>query len=113
MSAVLEIPELSDEQVVFPTTVPLPAWDDIPEVFKRHNETPFNKIVSTLFFNGGKFSDFGLTPKEGVDLRKATRAIKACLGSFEPKHEHKEAGVAFMISEWFDLKELARPDEEG
>ncbi len=103
----LQIPEVSDVDIAFPANPPLPAWNDIPEKFRRYNGTPFNKIASTLFFKGGKLSDFGLTPKEGVDVNKAMRAIRCCLGSFEPKHEHKEAGVAFMFSEWFDLKEPA------
>lgn len=105
----LPIPEVSDAAVAFPTTVPLPAWNDIPEEFKRRPGTPFNKIVSKLFFQGGRLSDFGLTPKEGVDEHKAMRAIRVCLGSWEPKHEHKEAGVAFMFSEWFDLAPPGEP----
>jgi hypothetical protein len=99
----LPIPEVTDVDMAFPAHPPLPAWDDIPEEFKHLNGTPFNRIVSKLFFQGGRLSDFGLTPKEGVDQIKTMRAIKACLGSFEPKQEHKEAGVAFMFSEWFDL----------
>ncbi len=101
----LDIPEVSDGNMLFGQNIPLPAWDDIPEKFHRYGGTPFNKIASTLFFEGGRLSDFGLTPKDGVDQDKAMRAIRCCLGSFEPKHEHKEAGVAFMFSEWFDLAE--------
>ncbi len=101
----LEIPGVSDADVAYSNAQFLPAWDDIPKDFKRHRGTPFNKIVSTLFFEGGKLSDFGLTPKKGVDQRKAMRVIKACMGSWDPKHEHKEAGVAFMFSEWFDLND--------
>ena len=43
-----------------------------------------------------------MKPKEGVDTKKALRHVKAVLGSWEPKHEHKEAGVAFLLNEWFD-----------
>jgi len=43
-----------------------------------------------------------LTPKDGVDVKKAMRALKAALGSFEPKHEHKMAAVGYMLSQWFD-----------
>lgn len=101
----LEIPEVTNAEIAFPTTVPLPAWDDIPEEMRRnwHND-PWCNIVSSIFFNGGKLTDFGLTPKKGVDLDKAMRVIRACLGSWEPSHEHKTAGVAFMLSEWFDRK---------
>lgn len=48
-----------------------------------------------------------LTAKPGVDAHKALRAIKAVLGSYEPKHEHKEAACAFMLSEWFDKEKTA------
>ncbi len=98
----LEIPEISDAEMVFGVAPPLPAWEEIPEKF-RQERSPFNRIASKLFFKGGRLSDLGLAPKEGVDLRMALRALECCLASFEPAHEHKEAGVAFMLSEWFDL----------
>lgn len=102
----LPVPELSDLDVNFPAKPPLPEWKDIPEEFKRYSN-PFAQIASELFFKGGKLADYGLTPKEGVDIGKATRAIRSCLGSFDPKHEHKEAGVAYMLSEWFDRAPVA------
>ena len=40
--------------------------------------------------------------KDGVDNKKAMAAISAILRSFDPKHEHKEAGVAYLFSEWFE-----------
>ena len=100
----LDIPEVSDAAVAFPTTTPLPAWEDLTEDFQRGRgeAEPWHRIVSKIFFEGGRLSDFGLTPKDGVDVNKAMRAILVCLGSWEPKHEHKTAGVAFMLSEWFD-----------
>jgi hypothetical protein len=106
----LAIPELNDAQVTFGSKPPLPAWGDIPAEFKR-SSNPFAHIASKLFFEGGKLADFGLTAKPGVDVSKAMRAIKCCLGSFDPSHEHKEAGVAYMLSQWFDRdeKKAARP----
>lgn len=100
----LPIPEVTDIEMAFPTMVPLPAWNDIPEDFRqeRGESEPWHRIVSTIFCEGGRLSDFGLTPKPGIDKDKATRAIRTCLGSWEPSHEHKTAGVAFMLSEWFD-----------
>ncbi len=106
----LSIPELNDVDVAFPTAPPLPAWDDIPEDFRKnwHSDShPWCGITGKLFFTGGTLSDFGLTSKDGVDSDKAHRAIRACLGSFAPKYEHKIAGVAFMLSEWFDKAEDA------
>ena len=106
----LQIPELSDADVVFSASPPLPAWNDIPEDFRENwsnQDHPWCRIPSKWFFAGGSLQDFGLTPKEGLDQKAAMRAIKACLGSFQPSHEHKIAGVAFMLSEWFD-----QPDAE-
>ena len=99
----LPIPEVTDVDVAFPARPPLPAWDDIPKDFWRHGNE-WAEIVSRMFFEGGSLADFGITPKAGVDLKAAMRAIRVCLGSFEPKHEHKTAGVAYMLSEWFDKK---------
>lgn len=98
----IAIPELNDAEVAFGRVEGvLPDWDDIPKEFwKMHN--PYCRVVSSLFFNGGSLQDFGLAFKPGVDERRAMRAIKACLGSWAPKHEHKEAGVAYLLSLWCD-----------
>jgi hypothetical protein len=50
----------------------------------------------------------GLDPKttvnlrEGIDGKTAFRHLSAIQGSFEPKHEHKEAAVAYLASRWFE-----------
>lgn len=105
----LRIPEVSDVEIAFPATPPgLPAWNDLPKDFRENwhqNTHRWCRIPSKWFFKGGSLDEFGLQPKEGVDAEKAMRAIRACLGSFQPSHEHKIAGVAFMLSEWFDQPE--------
>jgi hypothetical protein len=40
--------------------------------------------------------------REGVDAKAAWRHCAALLRSFEPKHEHKEAGVAYLMSQYFE-----------
>lgn len=97
----LEIKEYDDVDLVFPTEdlgwLPM---EEIPEEFKRHNGTEWNEIVSAWFFNGlSKKVEF--IPKEGVDAEKAFRQLRATIGSWGPKHEHKEAAMAYMMSEWF------------
>lgn len=77
----------------------MPKYQDIPEQFK-HGYTPQNKLVNKLFFNGGKID--WLVTKPEIDRTDAIRQIKATLGSWEPKHEHKEAAVAMMLAEWFE-----------
>jgi len=107
----LQIPELHDVDIAFGQVKHLPKWEDIPESFRRLDSTPYNKAVSTWFFSGCKKTPKGITvegvgkfvAKPGVDSNKAIRAIQAVLGSFIPSHEHKEAGCAYFLSEWFDL----------
>ena len=77
----------------------MPPYKDIPAQFKQHNGTQWNRLAGEWFFCGVK--NLNLTPREGVDQRKALRHIKTILTSFEPKHEHKEAGVAFLLDQWF------------
>lgn len=76
-----------------------PKYEDIPEVFRRGN-TPFNKAVSSLFFTGGSLQDHGLKLKAGTDRGEFFTALRALLTSFDPKHEHKEATAAWLLSEY-------------
>jgi anti-sigma factor ChrR (cupin superfamily) len=55
------------------------------------------------FFSGLKNEDMP-TAKDGIDFNDAMRHLGAIQGSFEPKHEHKQAAVAFLASKWLDLK---------
>lgn len=82
----------------------MPAYKDIPKAFTQmHN--PWCQIASRWFFDGlPKGTVF--KPKPGVDTDKALRHIACILRSFEPSHEHKEAGCAFLLAEWFDSIEM-------
>ena len=98
MFPIKEVDRLSE---AFATTVKgfLPEMKDIPEEFKNRN-TPWNDIVSQMFYAGGTIKK--AVPKAGVDADKAMKHIYYCLSSWEPKHERKMAGTAFLLSEWFD-----------
>jgi hypothetical protein len=76
----------------------MPAYKDIPDAFKQHSF--WSDLVAGWFLAG--LENLDLKPKDGVNKNLALRHIKAILGSFEPKHEHKEAGIAFLLSEWFE-----------
>ena len=82
----------------------MPPMDSIPEEFKTYGGTRWNEIISRWFFVGIKIKN--AIPAEGVDAGKALNHIKAIIGSFEPKHEHKEAACAFLLSEWFSVFEI-------
>jgi len=49
-----------------------------------------------------------LKSKPGIDRKAAIRHIKAIMASYAPKHEHKEAGCAYLFALWFE-----QPAEEG
>ena len=97
-----KIIDVSDLDVAFGGKIKelMPRMEDIPKEFKT-GRTKWNKITSRWFF-AGLSKNTVFSPKEGVDTRKALKHVSAILGSFEPKHEHKEAGVAFLLSEWFE-----------
>ncbi|MBD8556332.1 hypothetical protein IFT84_17630 [Rhizobium sp. CFBP 8762] len=78
-----------------------PARDIIPDDFYR-GRTPYNAVVSALFFRGGSLESFGLKFKAEIDQGQAMTAIRALLCSFAPKHEIKEATVAWALSVWCD-----------
>lgn len=93
--------EVSDLELAFPARIMhlLPDWSAIPEEFQNGN-TKWHKLQRDWFYHG--LASLTLKPKEGVDQRMALRHLKAIQSSFEPKHEHKSASVAYLLSEWFD-----------
>jgi hypothetical protein len=96
--------EVSEAQWVFPANVVkdyMPAMDDIPEEFSNWNRpNKWSDLQSKWFYEGLK--GYTWVPKEGIDLDMALRHLSAIQRSFEPKHEHKAAAVAYLMSLWFD-----------
>lgn len=102
----LAIPEMTGAGAAFGDIKDMPERKKLPDAFRdgwHHN--PFCKIASKLFYEGGTLEGHDLTPKAGVDQKKAQRVLAAWLGSFAPKHEHKIGAVGYALSEWFDLDE--------
>lgn len=104
----LAVPKIDAVSVAFGNIKHMPVYAAVPDEFKK-SYNPFCEAISTWFFSGAKSAPNGLiigamqyTAKPGVDSADALRAIKAVLGSWEPKHEHKEAACAYMLSEWFE-----------
>jgi hypothetical protein len=53
------------------------------------------------WFHGGLPVGVSFHMRPGVDGDTALRHLRAIQGSFEPKHEHREAAVAYLASRWF------------
>lgn len=99
---------VTDVEIVFGgrTEELLPPMSEIPDEFKNYfYGTKWNKIISEWFFNGlPDGTDFA--GKDGIDEKAALRHLKAIMGSFAPKHEHKEAGCAYLMSLWFERVDM-------
>lgn len=83
--------------------------ESIPEDFRRDrgDARKWIKVQREWFYRGLKGAEF--KPKDGIDTKTALRHLGAIQGSYEPKHEHKEACVAYLMSLWFD--EIVLPAE--
>lgn len=92
-----EFPKVTGADIVFPTYKTIPALLDEAKRLKFYDgNTPYNKLFSTLFFSGGKIKF-----KEGIDedfKKRAWGYCRAFMGSWEPKHEEKEAICAYIMS---------------
>lgn len=78
----------------------LPRRDEIPDQFWR-GSTEWNKVFGRWFFTGLPIGT-SFRPKPGINGEEAVAHIKAVMVSWAPKHERKDAGVAYLLSEWFE-----------
>jgi hypothetical protein len=81
----------------------LPPMKAIPAEFHSMHH-PWAKWQADWFYRGLSAMP---VPKEGIDLKLAMNNLATVQGSWEPKHEHKMAGVAYLASLWFESPEAA------
>lgn len=91
--------EVTDIDLAFPARgiELMPDLDIIPDEFQGNE---WNRFAEDWFMFG--WPEQGLFPKEGVDPEKAVAHARVVLGCYGIKHEHKIAGVGFLLSLWFD-----------
>jgi len=92
--------EITDIKMAFPSNVIgeyLPQKEEIPRDFWEYSNK-YNRLAANLFFKGGDPGKF----KKGINRGLAIRHLQTCLSSFEPEHEHKQAGVGYLLSLWLD-----------
>jgi len=92
--------EVSDITLAFPANLGdlLPSMEIIPEEFTRDNK--WVEFQRQWFFYG--WPKGGLVKNPDVDSELAYRHLRAIQESYEPKHEHKMAAVAWLASRWFE-----------
>lgn len=94
---------LTDIDRAFPTAPLLPAADEIPEEFWLDSNL-YNRIASAVFYRralpAGEVEMMG-----DFTIPDVTLILDTHLGSWGQKHEHKIAGVAFMLSQMTRVEE--------
>ena len=98
-----DIPEVSNVEVSLGVNNlnAFPPYEDIPiDIKMGKTEKKWGKLFNDWFFVGLKKLE--VIPKEGVDKEKALRYIRAHMKSFSSKHEHKEYGLIWVMSLWFE-----------
>jgi hypothetical protein len=75
-----------------------PPYESIPIEHRRGGL--YADIFGKLFFNGGKLSDHNLKLRDDVNSASFYTALRALMSSFAPKHEVKEATVAWFLAEY-------------
>ncbi len=91
--------DVDDVTMAFPAMVIgtlMPEYDSIPEEFKKQYG-PWQEVIAAMFYEGGRWPEV----KEGLDAVKVQRHLGCCLGSYQPKHEHKLAACSWLASLWF------------
>ena len=98
--------EIDDVLLAFPGQVEhlMPDYEDIPPEFTTRG-TPWADFQATWFCHGlsERFAFVpALVDDEPLDGETIWRHLQAIQGSFQPKHEHKAATVAYLASLWME-----------
>ncbi len=90
-----QIGSITDPEIAFSTHRLLPPWEDVPNEYWQGNI--YTEVASAIFY-GQELPHCSIELNDGVKAEELNRCIRAHLQSFWPKHEHKIAGVGYMIS---------------
>lgn len=96
-------PKVVDQAMMtFPANVSdmLPVYAELHADF-RTDEHPMCEVANHWFRYGLK-QGVKLYPKPEISGEEVFRHLSCCMGSFQPKHEHKIAGVAFLLDLWLE-----------
>ena len=107
-----DLDTITEPEVMFGTVKLLPDYDLVPQAFKDGNV--YTRIVDCMFY-GRPMPEAEVIFKPGFDDDESSaqmlRALRAHLCSFQPKHEHKIAGLGFLIAQICDITDRSlEPD---
>lgn len=81
-----------------------------PEEYKIDN--PWSQYAMMLFFRGGNISNWEWQSEDSVERKQQKACFSALLGTFELKHEDKEAISGWMLSKMLKKVPDYLPREE-
>lgn len=90
-----QIASITMPELAFSTERLLPSLDDIPDDFKRGNI--YTELAEAILY-GRPLAPSEIQLKAGVEPEALNKCVRAHLQSYGPKHEHKIAGVGYMIA---------------
>jgi hypothetical protein len=90
-----QVASVTDLEVAFGTARLLPSKADIPKEFWDGNI--YTKLASAIFYNRALPAG-SVMFHDGYAKDDVVKAVRAHLSSFEPDHDHKIAGVGYMMS---------------
>ena len=103
-----DLDTINDAELAFSTERLLPAWDEIPEDFRRGNL--YTQVAESIFFGRTlPHAEMAFKPEfadPGV-AQALNRCVRAHLQSWGPKYQHKIAGVGFMIAQCCEMRLLS------
>lgn len=79
----------------------LPTWTDIPDRYKS-DTNQWRILAEKLIFSFISLSNVELVPKLGTDRDKAIKHIDLCLNAYGIGTDHRAAGIAYLLAEWFE-----------
>jgi len=90
----LTFPEVDGPSMVF-GGYPRDWFDSVMKIEEKPEDQKWNDMMESLFFGGGKVPVNEALPE---DYRKnGLRMLRAVMGSFDPKHEHKEKVCGLIL----------------
>lgn len=96
---------ITDVEIAFGTTKLLPPYDAVPDEFKCGND--YTKLLDHMFA-GQALPEGEIVFRDGFADSEApallNRLVMAHLRSFEPKHEHKIAGLGYLVSQVCEVR---------
>ncbi|ELP6119501.1 TPA: hypothetical protein I7730_00100 [Vibrio vulnificus] len=90
------VSSITDVERAFSTTRLLPPMDEIPEEFFS-DENIYTKIARAIVLQQA-IPNAVISFDKGYEQAAMVKCVEAHAESYSPSHEHKVAGIAYMIS---------------